>query len=68
MTLSSDKTKWLALREGIAYKASDGQREGHDLRYGEEVLEQVDIFKYLGLWFDHEGSLSTMCTKRLEAG
>ena len=67
MTLSSDKTKWMVLREGTAYRTTQGLHDDQEIRYGNDKLEQVDIFKYLGLHFDAEASLSVMSAKRLEA-
>ena len=57
----------MVLREGTAYRTTQRPNDDQDIRYGNDKLEQVDIFKYLGLHFDPEASLSVMSAKRLEA-
>ena len=68
LTLSTTKTKWMELYNGAPYFATQGVREGATVHYDGTRIEQVDLFKYLGLHFNHEGSASLMCTKRIEAG
>ena len=38
------------------------------VKYGDAEVEQVDLFKYLGLWFNHDASATLMCAKHIEAG
>ena len=67
LTLSTDKTKWMLLRNGIAYRTASAESDNERANYGTQTLERVDMFKYLGLWFDPLGSLSVMTAKRVEA-
>ena len=68
LTLSVAKTKWMELRKGKPHYVDRATNNGHTLMYGDAAVEQVDLFKYLGLWYDHEGSATLMCAKRIEAG
>ena len=68
LTLSTTKTKWMELYNSAPYFAMQGVHEGAMVCYNGACIEQVDLFKNLGLYFIHEGSASLMCTKHIEAG
>ena len=68
LTLSVTKTKWMELRNGQPHFVAQHASNDTAVKYGDAEVEQVDLFKYLGLWFNHDASATLMCAKRIEAG
>ena len=48
LTINTSKTKYMIIH--------NSRNINFNIKYNNEILEKVDHFKYLGVWFDHKMS------------